>query len=164
MMRPREIVVVLVCAALASAVEAATGGVEGYSAALDIRWDDRNPAVAEQRLQGELAQWLADDPRHLIVATQIARAQGLLHRVAEAHGTLDAVVARLDGMPSLVRIRYLLERGRLFQAAGAYRRAAPLIAQALELAVCAGEAPYIGEAAGMLDDAEITAKAEPSAP
>lgn len=36
MMRPREIVVVLLFAALASAVEGATGGVKGYSAAPEL--------------------------------------------------------------------------------------------------------------------------------
>jgi hypothetical protein len=36
MMRRREIVTALVCAALATAVEAAAGGVKGYSAAPEL--------------------------------------------------------------------------------------------------------------------------------
>ena len=114
------------------------------------QWDYDKPAESEQRFRAELALWPAGDPQALIVATQIARTQGLRRQFAEAHATLDAVAAQLDGAPSLVRVRYLLERGRTFNSAGSPERAVPLFAEALALADCNGDAFYAVDAAHML--------------
>ena len=121
-----------------------------FSAQLDAQWDYGAPAESETRFRAELARWPSGDPQALIVATQIARAQGLQRRFADAHATLDAVKAKLDGMPSLVRVRYLLERGRAFNSAGAPAAAMPLFAEALSLAECDGAAFYAVDAAHMM--------------
>ena len=83
----------------------------------------RRRRMSEQRFRAALALWPADDPQALIVETQIARAQGLRRQFADAHATLDAVATRLDGVPSHVRVRYLLERGRVVQLGGGAARA-----------------------------------------
>jgi tetratricopeptide (TPR) repeat protein len=121
-----------------------------FSAVLDQQWDYARPAETQIRFRAELARWPAADPQALIVATQIARTQSLARQFTEAHATLDAVAAGLDGAPSLVRVRYLLERGRTFNSAGAPERAVPLFREALALAECGGDTFYAVDAAHML--------------
>ena len=60
------------------------------------------------------------------------------------------MLAKLDGAPSHVRVRYLLERGRAFNSSGSPQRAVPLFAEALALAECNGDAFYAVDAAHML--------------
>ena len=122
----------------------------GFAAELDSQWNYDNPAASEQRFRAELANWPKSEPRSLEVATQIARAQGLQRRFADAHATLDTVEKGLDGMPAHVRVRYLLERGRAFNSGGAPERAVPLFALALSLADCADDSFYAIDAAHML--------------
>ena len=121
-----------------------------FSATLDGQWNYDKPAVSELRFRAELANWPQGDPRALEVASQIARAQGLQRKFADAHATLDAIQKQLDGMPAHVRVRYLLERGRTFNSSGAPERAVPLFAEALSLADCAGDSFYAIDAAHML--------------
>jgi len=121
-----------------------------FSATLDRQWDYAKPAASEQRFRALLAQWPPGDPQALIIGTQIARTQGLRREFTAAHATLDVVEAKLDGAPSHVRVRYLLERGRAFNSAGASERAVPLFAQALSLAECNDDAFYAVDAAHML--------------
>jgi tetratricopeptide (TPR) repeat protein len=121
-----------------------------FPAELDSQWNYDKPDVSEQRFRAEVANWPAGDPRSLEVATQIARAQGLQRKFADAHATLDSVEKDLDGMPAHVRVRYLLERGRAFNSSGAPERAMPLFAEALSLADCAGDSFYAIDAAHML--------------
>ncbi len=138
-------------AGLAMNTHAATPpALKSFSAQLDAQWDFAAAAESEQRFRTELARWPADDPRALVVATQIARTQSLRRQFAEAHATLDAIEARLDGMPSHVRVRYLLERGRTFNSASTPERAVPLFAEALSLAECDDDAFYAIDAAHML--------------
>lgn len=129
---------------------AAAVSLESFSAALDEQWNYGKPAESEQRFRAELANWPTGDPQALVVLTQIARTQGLRRQFAEAHATLDGVRAGLDGLPSHVRVRYLLERGRVFNSSGAPEKAVPLFAEALSLAECSGDAFYAIDAAHML--------------
>jgi tetratricopeptide (TPR) repeat protein len=121
-----------------------------FAVELDRQWNYDKPADSELRFRAELAKWPQDDPRSLEVATQVARAQGLQRKFADAHATLDSVEKHLDGMPAHVRVRYLLERGRAFNSSGAPERAVPLFAEALSLADCAGDSFYAIDAAHML--------------
>jgi tetratricopeptide (TPR) repeat protein len=121
-----------------------------FSATLDRQWDYAKPAESEQRFRAEFAQWPPGDPQALIVATQIARSQGLRRQFAAANATLDAVEASLYSAPSHVRVRYLLERGRVFNSAGSPERAVPLFSAALSLAGCNDDAFYAVDAAHML--------------
>ncbi len=137
-------------AGIAMDAHAVTPALDQFSAQLDAQWDFAAPAESERRFREELPQWPADDPRALIVATQIARTHSLRRQFAEATATLDAVEARLDGMPSHVRVRYLLERGRTLNSSGAPERAVPLFEEALSLAECDDDAFYAVDAAHML--------------
>ncbi len=137
-------------AGLAMETHAVTPSLKSFSAQLDAQWDYAAPEESARRFREELATWPADAPQALIVATQVARTQSLRRQFAEANTTLDAVRARLDGMPSHVRVRYLLERGRTFNSAGTPERAVPLFAEALSLAECDDDAFYAIDAAHML--------------
>ena len=143
-------VATLAFAGTAAVAAAAAATLAAFSAELDAQWDYDRPALSAERFRAALARWEPDEPQALVVETQIARAQGLEGRFADAHATLDQVAARLDGMPSHVRVRYLLERGRAFNSAGARERAVPLFAEALALAGCADDEFYAIDAAHML--------------
>ena len=101
-------------------------------------WDFGDPVASEQRF---LALGLE-------VQTQAARAQGLQRRFDDAHATLDGVQAQQPtGRP---RVRYLLERGRVFNSAGDRDRARPLFVDAMDAAAQAGEDGLAVDAAHML--------------
>ncbi len=133
-----------------TAMSAIAADPPNFAADLDANWSYDMPAASEQRFRAELANYAPDDPRSAEIATQIARAQGLQRKFADAHATLDAVEKMLDGMPAHVRVRYLLERGRAFNSGGTPERAVPLFAEALSLAGCAGDSFYAIDAAHML--------------
>lgn len=101
-------------------------------------WDYEQPTVSEAHFRAIL---LTLERAHTLpvsyraeVETQIARAQGLQGVFAAAHATLDRVEAVLDEARPRTRIRYLLERGRVWNSAGAPELAYPLFEQAWELA------------------------------
>jgi tetratricopeptide (TPR) repeat protein len=137
--------------ALVSAAAVARGG--DFSAKLDSRWDYAKPEVSEARFREALGQYPANSREALEISTQIARAQGLERRFDAAHATLDRIEPELDRVDVRVRIRYLLERGRTFNSAGAPSKAVPLFRQAAEVAARAsrdGDAFYAIDALHML--------------
>jgi tetratricopeptide (TPR) repeat protein len=148
--RLRQAAAVVVVLVGASAAQAVPPALAAFSAAVDAQWDYAQPALSQQRFGAELAQWPASDAQALVVATQIARAQALSRDFAGAQATLDAVETQLPGMPAHVRVRYLLERGRTFNSAGAPERAVPLFREAYDLAACDGDEFYAIDAAHML--------------
>jgi tetratricopeptide (TPR) repeat protein len=82
--------------------------------------------------------------------TQIARAEGLQRRFADAHATLDAALALLTTGMGQAQIRYLLERGRVFNSSGQIEQARPLFLEAWEAAQALQEDFYAVDAAHML--------------
>ena len=84
----------------------------------DSLWDYGRPAETEARFRELLPA--ADDSPALgaELLTQIARAQGLQGRFAEAHATLDDLEPNLSRLPLRPRIRYLLELGRVYNSSG----------------------------------------------
>ncbi|HKW80172.1 MAG TPA: tetratricopeptide repeat protein, partial [Casimicrobiaceae bacterium] len=86
----------------------------------------------------------------LELLTQIARAQGLQRRFDDAHATLDSVEDALPGPAARVAVRYLLERGRVFNSSEQPARALPLFESALAQAASAGEDYLAIDAAHML--------------
>jgi hypothetical protein len=109
----------------------------------------RQACLSEERFRAELPSGLRLAAAHE-VSTQIARTLGLQRKFAEAHALLDAIEPRLTGLPTHVRVRYLLERGRVFNSSGAPERAVPLFAEALELAEADKDEFYAVDAAHML--------------
>lgn len=118
----------------------------------DELWDYENPGATEAAFRALLprAAGSGDRAYHAELLTQIARTEGLGRKFADAHRTLDAVQALLpDGHPR-ARVRYLLERGRVFNSAGDQATARPLFAAAWEQAAAAGETFHAIDAAHML--------------
>ena len=117
---------------------------------LDRAWDFDQPAESEARFRRELAATKDNSAAQLELLTQVARAQGLQREFDKAHATLDTVERALPGRPERVAIRYLLERGRVFNSSRQPERAVPLFADALDRARRSGEDFLAIDAAHML--------------
>jgi tetratricopeptide (TPR) repeat protein len=116
---------------------------------LDRTWDFDRPAETETRFRHEL-ETLSPVAAQLELQTQIARAQGLQRQFDAAHATLDGVERALGGQPPRVGIRYLLERGRVYNSSRQPERAMPLFRQAFDKARAAHEDFLAIDAAHML--------------
>lgn len=116
----------------------------------DALWDYSQPDQTEARFREVLLQMPEGEPAFLELLTQIARAQGLQRKFEKAHQTLDQVERRLGELPSRTRIRYLLERGRLFSSSGQPEKGRPLFEEALELGKQLSEDFYAIDAIHML--------------
>jgi tetratricopeptide (TPR) repeat protein len=115
----------------------------------DALWNYDQPAETEQQFRGLLSQ-APDEDYRLQLLSQIARAQGLQRKFEEAHQTLDEVESQLHNDLVTANIRFLLERGRVYNSSGARAQARPLFLQALELAQANGEDFYAVDAAHMM--------------
>ena len=147
--------VALFCVALASVMTLPVAQVPSRDAALDTAWLDQawdfdRPAESEARLRTELASLPPAAAARLELLTQVARAQGLQRRFDAANSTLDGVEKALAGQPPRVGVRYLLERGRVFNSSNQSERAVPLFREALDRARAAGEDFLAIDAAHML--------------
>ena len=100
----------------------------------DALWDYSHPDQTEAKFREVLLSFPDEEPAFLELLTQIARAQGLQQKFDTAHQTLDQVEGQLGEAASRPKVRYLLERGRVFNSSGAPERARPLFEQALEMA------------------------------
>ncbi len=116
----------------------------------DSLWDYSNPDQTESKFREILLQIPEKDSAYLELLTQIARTQGLQRKFEEAHKTLDQVEKALDANPSRAQVRYLLERGRVFNSSGHSNQAQPFFEQALDLAKQLGEDFYAVDAIHML--------------
>ncbi|HLX41251.1 MAG TPA: tetratricopeptide repeat protein [Ktedonobacteraceae bacterium] len=119
----------------------------------DAYWDYQHPdqteAVFRRLLEEEAYQ--DDCTSRLQLLTQIARAQGLQRHFVEAHQTLDIVKSELTPELVVPTVRYLLERGRLFNSAGQPSEATSWFHQAWDLARIHEEATFFAiDAAHML--------------
>jgi tetratricopeptide (TPR) repeat protein len=104
----------------------------------DSLWDYDRPNVSEKRFRDLLPAALDSlDISYLAqLLTQIARAEGLQRKFDAAHETLDRVEKslRMEHADDKTRVRYLLERGRVFNSSGNKDVARPLFQDALDLA------------------------------
>ncbi|OPA81027.1 hypothetical protein BVG16_01390 [Paenibacillus selenitireducens] len=124
----------------------------------DQLWDYHHPNETEQRFNRLLAEVEhVQDPCYIAeLLTQIARTQGLQMKFSEAHDTLNRVETLLtEDMPA-AKIRYFLERGRVYNSSSQQAAAIPYFLQAWELGVQTGEEDYAVDAAHMLGIAEAT--------
>ncbi len=117
---------------------------------LDRAWDFDRPAESEARFRAELGTLPRGSAASLELSTQLARAQGLQRNFDAAHATLDAVEQALPGKPERVAVRYLLERGRVFNSSRQPDKAVSLFKDALTLARAAREDFLAIDAAHML--------------
>jgi tetratricopeptide (TPR) repeat protein len=119
----------------------------------DALWDYQHPDQTEAAFRQLLpqAEHTHDRSYHLQLLTQIARTQGLQRQFAEAHKTLDKVEEQLSAELAVPTIRYLLERGRVFNSSGQPGEAQTWFQQAWELArIHEEEAFFAVDAAHML--------------
>lgn len=116
----------------------------------DALWDYSDPDKTEQRFRETILQIPEDDPAHLELLTQIARAQGLQRKFDKAHQTLDQVEKRLGEYATRAKVRYLLERGRVFNSSGHPEEARPFFEQALDMAKQLSEDFYAVDTIHML--------------
>jgi tetratricopeptide (TPR) repeat protein len=116
----------------------------------DALWDYNHPDQTETRFREILLRFPEADPAFLELLTQIARAQGLQRKFDQAHQTLDQVERRLKDIPSRAKVRYFLERGRVFNSSNKPEEARPFFEQALEMAKQLKEDFYAVDALHML--------------
>lgn len=115
---------------------------------IDGLWDFDDPAASEGRFRDSLAAATGDERLELL--TQVARAQGLQRRFADAHRTLDEVDGDLAQASPRVHIRSLLERGRVYRSSGSNDQATTPFRAAFERATRAQEPGLAVDAAHML--------------
>lgn len=124
----------------------------------DALWDYNHPEETERKFISLLTQ-AEDSGKVGYVAellTQIARSQGLQGKYETAHETLDRAERLLNKDLVVARIRYLLERGRVFNSSSRQMDALPLFLNAWELGIESNEDHYAVDAAHMLGIAEST--------
>jgi tetratricopeptide (TPR) repeat protein len=140
-------------------------GLPPSLAQFDRLWDYGDPAATREKFESLLpeaeawAEKSGDRSPLLQLRTQIARTHALERGFDEAHVVLDAIEPEMEGAPTVVQVRYLLERGRAINSSGAPETASPLFLEAWNLAREAGEDFFAVDAAHMLG---ITEKGEAS--
>jgi tetratricopeptide (TPR) repeat protein len=118
----------------------------------DALWNYSDPASTEAKFR-ELTQVAREacNPAYLAeLLTQIARAQGLQQKYAQAHATLDEVEHLIAADTQVAHVRSLLERGRLWNSSGSPEKSVPFFEQALDSARQEGFEFYAVDAAHML--------------
>lgn len=123
----------------------------------DALWNYSQPAETEKKFRQLLPIALSSENNdyYLQLLTQIARTQGLQRQFDAAHETLDQVSRQLVHISSRTLIRYLLERGRVYNSSRQPEIAKPIFIEALTIARNANEdAPAI-DAAHMLGIADL---------
>jgi tetratricopeptide (TPR) repeat protein len=106
-----------------------------FSERLDALWDFDAPAISETRFRAELAKHPQHSREVRETTTQVARALGLQRKFAEADAALDTLADDLDKAPARIRVRYLLERGRIRNSSGKREDAVPLFKEAASAAL-----------------------------
>lgn len=122
----------------------------------DEKWDYNDPAGTEVIFRELLAQVEFDDhpEYHLELSTQIARTLGLQQKYKEAHSLLDEIEKNLVPSYTKVRIRYLLERGRVYNSSQKAEMSLSYFMEAWELGLKIKADFYAVDAAHMLGIAE----------
>jgi tetratricopeptide (TPR) repeat protein len=111
-------------------------------------WEYADPAGSEARFRDALST--AQGDYRLELLTQIARALGLQRRYDEAHQVLDDVESQLPSAGARPRIRYLLERGRVFNSSGEREKARGFFVEAWEQAQASQQEGLAVDAAHMV--------------
>jgi tetratricopeptide (TPR) repeat protein len=114
---------------------------------LEKQWNYNQAAETEQKFREFLTETLDNNARAEVL-TQIARAQGLQGKFDEAHKTLNEV--EVLAKDERVKVRYLLERGRVFNSSNQRDKTSQLFLEAYDLAKSIGADFYTIDAAHML--------------
>lgn len=118
----------------------------------DSFWNHDDPGGTETQFRSvlPLARSAGDVSYLAELLTQIARAQGLQQHFEDAHQTLEAVERLLPQAGKRAEVRYLLERGRVFNSARRPAAGRPLFLRALELSTEIGDDYHAVDAAHMM--------------
>jgi tetratricopeptide (TPR) repeat protein len=133
----------------------ATSEKAGGSARLpdfDKLWDYSHPDVSERRFR-EILPAAVDSLDFSYLAqllTQIARAEAMQREFQSAQKTLDRVEKALPKADSRTLIRYILERGRVYNSTGDQEDAKRMFLQAFDLSTKSKEDFYAVDAAHMM--------------
>ncbi|MCK4233747.1 tetratricopeptide repeat protein [candidate division WOR-3 bacterium] len=122
----------------------------------DAMWDYSNPGQTEIKFREliPVAKESGDMSYYGQLLTQIARTEGLQGKFEEAHKTLDTVETLITDALVVVKIRYLLERGRVYNSSKHPDKAKPLFLEAMEIAEKNKEDYYAIDAIHMLQIVE----------
>jgi tetratricopeptide (TPR) repeat protein len=122
-------------------------------------WDYNNPEETEKIFRRILAETAAsgDSAYRLQLKTQIGRTVGLQRRFEEAHAILDEVQSAMAGN-DIVEVRYLLERGRVFNSEKQPKASMPLFFRSYKIGEEIGADFYTVDALHMLGIAADTAE------
>jgi tetratricopeptide (TPR) repeat protein len=126
----------------------------------DKLWNFGDPAATEAKFRELLpaAEASGNASYRLQLLTQIGRTHSLRGNFTEAHHILDDVEKMLTTDLKLARVRYLLERGRSFNSAGAPEKAMPLFLEAFDLGSSIKEMRFAIDAVHMVAIAEPDVK------
>ncbi len=119
-------------------------------------WDYQNPDQTEVKFRELLpaAEESGDVSYYVQLLTQIARTEGLQRKFEEAHKTLNKAESLLTEDMITAHIRYLLERGRVYNSSQQTDKARPLFLEAWDMGVAHGEDYYAVDAAHMMQIVE----------
>lgn len=118
----------------------------------DKLWDYQNPDQTEIKFRELLpmAEESGDLSYYAQLLTQIARTEGLQSKFEDAHKTLNKAESLLTEDMMTARLRYLLERGRVFNSSQQADKARPLFLEAWDMGVAHGDDYYAVDAAHMM--------------
>lgn len=118
----------------------------------DSLWNYDDPAGTESKFRELLpqAQASGNSAYHAELLSQIARTLGLQQKFSEAHTLLDSIEPMVSENTPRPMVRYLLERGRVFNSSKQPDSAKPLFVQAWELAKASKVENFAVDAAHMI--------------
>ncbi len=118
----------------------------------DELWDYDNPRETGQKFSALLPQTekLKDKSVYIELLTQLARTQALQRKFDEAHETLDKAMKLIKAEHIRPRIRYMLERGRVYNSSGITDKAKEIFLAAFQQAEKYNEDYYAIDALHML--------------
>ena len=127
----------------------------------DDLWDYDDPAGTEATFRAMRPKLEAAGDRSVLLQldTQIARTLSLQRKFGEAHQLLNSVEPELEAVDPVVRVRWLLERGRTFNSAGKKEPAKKAFLEAWELARSIHAETFAVDAAHMMAIVEEGAEA-----
>ncbi len=127
----------------------------------DDLWDYDDPAGTEATFRAMRPKLEAAGDRSVLLQldTQIARTLSLQRKFGEAHQLLNSVEPELEAVDPMVRVRWLLERGRTFNSAGKKEPAKKAFLEAWELARSIHAETFAVDAAHMMAIVEEGAEA-----
>ena len=118
----------------------------------DTLWQFNKPAETRTKFEDLLLESFkkGDKSYHLQLVTQLARTYSLEGNFDKAHELLNEIEQEgIDTLP-LVKVRYLLERGRTYRSAKEVEKSIPLFEEAWNLANDLGEDFFAIDAAHMM--------------